>query len=175
MLFRSDGEVLAAARAQLPRRPMIDTALDQLEWLATHLQRAHPALRVGFDLSDYGGYTYYSGARFTVFASGATDPLVRGGRYDEVGAVFGRNRPAAGFSMDLKALVDLGTAPPSPPAIRAPWGEDEALRRAVRALRDDGEVVAWALPGQGAGLPCDRELVRAGDMWAVRALGAEDN
>ena len=38
---------------------------------------------------------------------GAADALLRGGRYDEVGAVFGRNRPAVGFSLDLKALAEV--------------------------------------------------------------------
>jgi ATP phosphoribosyltransferase regulatory subunit len=52
-------------------------------------------VRVSFDLADLRGYAYYSGARFAVYAARRGDALVRGGRYDEVGAVFGRNRPAA--------------------------------------------------------------------------------
>jgi ATP phosphoribosyltransferase regulatory subunit len=64
---------------------------------------------VTFDLADLRGYAYYSGPRFSVYASGAGDALVRGGRYDGVGAVFGHNhdraRPAVGFSLDLKNVV----------------------------------------------------------------------
>ena len=33
--------------------------------------------------------------------------IVRGGRYDDIGRVFGRARPAVGFSTDLKTLMDL--------------------------------------------------------------------
>ena len=66
---------------------------------------AHPQVRVGFDLADLGGYAYYSGARFAIYARGASDAIARGGRYDEVGAVFGRNRPAVGFSLDVKELA----------------------------------------------------------------------
>ena len=40
------------------------------------------------------GYAYYSGTRFAIYGAAANDALARGGRYDEVGAVFGRNRPA---------------------------------------------------------------------------------
>jgi hypothetical protein len=75
--------------------------LVSLQWLAGHLGDTPTT----FDLADLRGYAYYSGARFSVFAPAASDALVRGGRYDEVGAVFGRNRPAVGFSLDIKALV----------------------------------------------------------------------
>ncbi|MEO7243591.1 MAG: ATP phosphoribosyltransferase regulatory subunit, partial [Rubrivivax sp.] len=103
-------EVLPDARARLPARPLVQAALDQLEWLAGHLRAAHPGLRVGFDLSDMSGYAYYTGPRFAAYGPGAADALARGGRYDEVGAAFGRNRPAAGFSLDLKALAESASA-----------------------------------------------------------------
>ena len=95
-----------AARV-LPDRPLVRQALADLAWLAEHLQRACPDLQIGFDLSDMSGYAYYSGTRFALYGGDWSDALVRGGRYDEVGAVFGRNRPAAGFSLDLKALLPL--------------------------------------------------------------------
>jgi hypothetical protein len=95
-----------------------------MQWLATHLQQAFPALRIGFDLSDMSGYAYYSGPRFAIYGKGCSDALARGGRYDEVGAIFGRNRPAVGFSLDLKALAEVARTSSAPAAIRAPWGED---------------------------------------------------
>ena len=99
-----DESVLERAREVLPDRPLIRRALDDLAWLARHVRHAHPQVRVGFDLADLSGYAYYSGARFAVYAANVGEALVRGGRYDEVGAVFGRNRPAVGLSLDLKAL-----------------------------------------------------------------------
>ena len=72
------------------------------------MQRVHPAVRIGFDLADISGYAYYSGARFSLYGAAANAALARGGRYDEVGAVFGRNRPAVGFSLDVKALAQAG-------------------------------------------------------------------
>jgi ATP phosphoribosyltransferase regulatory subunit len=163
-------EILPAARARLPARALVHEALDQLEWLSAHLQAAHPGLRVGFDLSDMSGYAYYSGPRFAAYATGPTDALARGGRYDEVGSAFGRNRPAAGFSLDLKALAEVTTGRATATAIRAPWSEDVALGAAVRALRDAGQVVVSALPGHTAedeGWTCDRELVCTDGQWAV--------
>ncbi|KPF44857.1 ATP phosphoribosyltransferase regulatory subunit [beta proteobacterium AAP121] len=166
-------EVIAAARRELPQRPLITQALDQLQWLASHLRAAYPRLRIGFDLSDMSGYAYYSGARFAVYGAGSSDALARGGRYDEVGAVFGRNRPAVGFSLDLKALAEVGSPPPLPAAIRAPWGEDPALRAAVRQLRERGETVLAMLPGhelETQAFDCDRELVQVAGQWVLRAL-----
>ena len=64
-----------------------------------------PSVAVSVDLADSSGYAYYSGARFAIYGAGSADALARGGRYDEVGAAFGRNRPAVGFSVDLKRLA----------------------------------------------------------------------
>jgi len=157
----------------LPHSELIRRAIDDLAWLARHAQQAHPQVRVGFDLADLGGYAYYSGARFAVYASEVGEAVVRGGRYDEVGAVFGRNRPAVGFSLDLKALSAHGTARAPRSAIRAPWSADAALRTAVRQLREQGETVLCILPGHEQELcefDCKRELAAVGDQWVLRAL-----
>ncbi|HSW05765.1 ATP phosphoribosyltransferase regulatory subunit [Aquabacterium sp.] len=168
-----DHEILGAARRMLPGHPLIEAALNDLAWLASHVQRAHQDVRIGFDLGDMGGHGYYSGARFAVYVDGASDALLRGGRYDEVGAVFGRNRPAVGFSTDLKALVAIAAPTPRRMAIRAPWSEDADLRHAVRALRERGDTVVCILPGhehEGEEFDCDRELVAVDGHWVLRAL-----
>jgi ATP phosphoribosyltransferase regulatory subunit len=166
-------EVLDGARRLLPQRTLIAAALDDLHWLATHLKRDHRGVRVGFDLSDMSGYAYYSGTRFAIYGGASSDALVRGGRYDEVGAVFGRRRPAVGFSLDLKVLADHAPSPPRATAVRAPWDEDLTLRAAVRKLREAGETVLCVLPGhesEGQEFDCDRELVAIDQHWVLRAL-----
>ena len=166
-------EVLALAREQLPARPLVQQALEQLDWLASHLRSAYPGLRIGFDLSDMSGYAYYSGVRFAVYAAGCSDGLARGGRYDEVGAIFGRNRPAVGFSLDLKALAEQAGPQAAGRAIRAPWGEAPDLRTAVRRLRESGETVIAMLPGHAVdpqAFDCDRELVLDAGRWQLRPV-----
>jgi ATP phosphoribosyltransferase regulatory subunit len=166
-------DVLAAARRELPARPLVLEALDQLQWLATHLRSAFPSVSIGFDLSDMSGYAYYSGPRFAIYGAGCSDALARGGRYDEVGAVFGRNRPAVGFSLDLKALSDVAGHSKTPTAIRAPWGEEPDLLAAVRRLREAGEIVLAMLPGhepETQAFDIDRELVCVGGVWLLRSL-----
>lgn len=170
-----DEEILAEARRVLPDHPLVRAALDDLQWLASHLRRSHPDVRIGFDLADLSGYAYYSGSRFAVYGEGHADALLRGGRYDEVGAIFGRRRPAVGFSLDLKIVGDLlsgrdGSAVRS--AIRAPWGEDPALRQAVRQLRLEGHTVVCVLPGhehEVQEFDCDRELALLNGQWSVRS------
>ncbi len=157
----------------LPDEPLIRTAVADMAWLVSHLKRAYPDVEIGYDLADLSGYAYYSGTRFAVYAPGYCDALARGGRYDEVGAVFGRNRPAVGFSLDLKALVERLPGVGPKPAIRAPWGEDGALRAAVRRLREQGETVVCVLPGhehEVQEFACDRELSSINGQWTVRAL-----
>ena len=166
-------EVLAEAARRLPSHPLVTAALADLDWLAGHLAVVHPEVKLGFDLADLQGYAYYTGIRFAAYAAGCADAVLRGGRYDEVGAAFGRRRPAVGFSLDLKTLVTLAPASPLRAAVRAPWGDDAALRQAVRALREQGETVVCVLPGhehEADEFDCDRELVREHTQWVVRSL-----
>src|SRR5690606_35952986 len=118
-------------------------------------------------------YAYYTGMRFGIYVDGAPDALVRGGRYDEVGAVFGRNRPAVGFSLDLRELVGVLPAQTLRAAICAPWGDAPALREAVTALRRQGETVVCVLPGHEHEIDefnCDRQLVERNGQWTVQAI-----
>jgi ATP phosphoribosyltransferase regulatory subunit len=168
-----DERVLAQARQALPAQPLIHAALDDLAWLASPVRRAHPDVQLGFDLADVGGHGYYSGVRFAAYAAGCADALLRGGRYDEIGAVFGRNRPAVGFSTDLKAISAVASPEPRRMAVRAPWGEDAGLRASVRRLREQGDTVVCILPGhehEGEEFDCDRELVAVDGRWVLRAL-----
>jgi len=168
-----DEKVLLEAKKCLPPAPALHEALANLKWLAGHLQGA----KVSFDLADLRGYAYYSGARFAVYTPGASDALVRGGRYDEVGAVFGRNRPAVGFSLDVKELVAVVAKRPLKAVIRAPWldGTKDAseLRAVIAALREQGETVVCVLPGHESEIDefqCDRELTKNGSAWIVKPL-----
>lgn len=167
-----EAEILEHATAALPRHPLIRQALDDLGWLAAQVRRSEPGVRVGFDLADLSGHAYYTGPRFAAYTAGYSDAVLRGGRYDEVGAVFGRKRPAVGFSLDLKALVDCLPVQPPRPAIRAPWGDDPTLRAVIKGLRAEGHTVVCVLPGhedEVQEFACDRELVRADGRWTVRA------
>ena len=160
-----DEKVLIEAEKALPPMPGVHEALSNLKWLASRATD----VKVSFDLADLHGYTYYSGTRFAIYGLGAE--LARGGRYDEVGAVFGRNRPAAGFSLDLKELVSVLAPQSVKTSIRAPWRDDASLHAAIARLRAGGETVSCIFPGHeddADELDCDRELALAAGQWTVQ-------
>jgi ATP phosphoribosyltransferase regulatory subunit len=164
-----DQRVLNEAEKALQRFPGIAEVLSNLKWLASRLEGA----TVTFDLADLRGYAYYSGARFAIYSPGGSDALVRGGRYDEVGAVFGRNRPAAGFSLDIKQVVGVVSPRALKAAIRAPWGESDDVNAAIAELRRSGETVVCVLPGHESEVDefhCDRELVQVAGRWVVQSV-----
>ena len=165
-----DEKVLDEAAHAFAALPVAVKAVQDMKWLASHVSHAG-GVKVSFDLADLRGYAYYSGTRFAIYGQGAE--LARGGRYDEVGAVFGRNRPAVGFSLDLKELVSVLPPRPLRAAIRAPWAEDADLRAAITALRAGGETVACVLPGHEHEVNefnCDRELTKVAGRWIVQPL-----
>jgi ATP phosphoribosyltransferase regulatory subunit len=164
-----DVSVLSQAEKTFAAWPTILQSLQELR----HIAGAFKHVQVTVDLADLRGYGYYSGVRFAMYVAGTSDALVRGGRYDEVGAVFGRKRPAVGFSLDLKELVNAVPAQPLKAAIRAPWGVEAGLREALSQLRSQGETVVCAMPGHESEVDefnCDRELVHVADKWVVRDL-----
>ncbi|HQR58674.1 MAG TPA: ATP phosphoribosyltransferase regulatory subunit, partial [Azonexus sp.] len=99
--------------------------------------------------------------------------IALGGRYDGAGKVFGRARPATGFSMDLREVARLAPAGKPSRAILAPHvGHDGKLAAHVAALREQGEIVVELLPGETAceGPVCDRKIVQVGEHWIIEAI-----
>lgn len=166
-------EVLDRARRLLaPGGPAVRQALDYLAALAGELRRYHPEVTLHFDLAELRGYHYHTGLLFAAYVPGEGQEIARGGRYDEIGADFGRARPATGFSTDLKTLVRLSREPwaPAARAIWAPRGGDDTLEAEVARLRAQGERVIQALEGEESDpkeLGCDRRLVKQGNAWQV--------
>lgn len=150
-------------------------ALAQLERLAALLAEQCPEVPVHFDLAELRGYHYHTGVVFAAFVPELGQEIARGGRYDDIGLLFGRARPACGFSADLKMLLRLGSAANLNDAtgIFAPADNDPALRQRVDELRAEGRRVVMALPGQrgdASAMSCGEALVKQGDNWVVQAL-----
>lgn len=169
-------EVLDRAEALLlPHCPAVGAALAMLRDVTTALVAHRPDVPLHIDLAELRGYHYHTGLLFSAYVAGQGSAVAQGGRYDEIGQVFGRARPATGFSTDLVNLLWLGANAHTPaPAIYAPaLGTDPALEQQVSALRQRGERVMRALPGvatTASALACDRELVAQHGQWVVIAL-----
>ncbi|KAB7628358.1 ATP phosphoribosyltransferase regulatory subunit [Alkalilimnicola sp. S0819] len=153
----------------------VRTALKALWRIASALERHQPALPVHFDLAELRGYRYHTGAVFAAFVPEHGEEIARGGRYDQIGAVFGRSRPAVGFSADVRTLADLAGGEAATPrrGVLVDWSDDPAVLGEVRRLREQGERVVWAMPGEPAPaeeLGCDRRLRREGAEWRLETL-----
>jgi ATP phosphoribosyltransferase regulatory subunit len=151
----------------------VAVALDNLRQIAVAV-RQFEGVEVHFDLAELRGYHYHSGVVFSAFVAGEGQAIAQGGRYDDIGKVFGRARPATGFSTDLRKVLSLVAATsPEVRGIFAPSGDDAALLAAIQALRSTGERVIQALSGQSGGaaeMGCDRELRLLKGKWQPVAV-----
>jgi ATP phosphoribosyltransferase regulatory subunit len=172
--LHGDASVLDRAASQLADADdAVHQALDNLRQIA-ELVAALPNTTIHFDLAELRGYHYHTGVVFAAFVPGQGQAIAQGGRYDDIGKVFGRSRPATGFSTDLKTVLSLvDTKAVELHGIFAPASDESGLEQAIAALRESGERVIQALPGQQGGaaeMGCDRELVLKGGKWQPVAL-----
>ena len=169
--LHGDDEVLAAARELFAdRAPEALAAVDALQDVATDIRRQRPDLPIYFDLAELRGYHYHTGIVFAAYVPGHGQALANGGRYNGVGEVFGRARPATGFATDLKSLIGLLPATATGQgAISMPDSDDPDLLAAVRQLRGAGEIVINSLSSEHDSR-CDRELVEIETVWKVQEL-----
>lgn len=160
---------LPALRAMLRGVPeSVTAALDELGAIADELLRFEPALPLYVDLAELRGYHYHTGLVFAAYGAGYGQAMAWGGRYDGVGRVFGRARPATGFSADLKRL--LGAPAPQPLPVLAPWSSDGELTTLVERLRAEGRSVIYELPGSACG-PVGTRIVRVDGAWQLQDAG----
>ncbi len=149
----------------------IDAAISELRQVAAAIAERYPDVDLYFDLAELRGYRYHTGLVFAAYVAEQGRALANGGRYDDVGQVFGRPRPATGFSTDLMVLLDLADAEEAPreSAIAAPADGDAALWQAVARLRAAGEIVINDLSASRDGR-CDRQLTLRDGEWTVEEL-----
>ncbi|AKH70711.1 ATP phosphoribosyltransferase, regulatory subunit [Spongiibacter sp. IMCC21906] len=165
-------DVLSRGRELFADIPAAVAAIDSLTQLSRALMARFPNLQFYFDLAELRGYHYHTGLVFSALVREHGQALASGGRYDDIGQVFGRARPATGFSIDLKALLGL-LAPATPaPAIYAAFNESPEHWQFVQQLREQGEQVIAGLPGEAVAGNCDRQVVYKDDKWAVVPLSS---
>ncbi len=165
-------EVLGEAQISLAAATSgVTTALAHLQQLAVAVREQLPQVSFHCDLAELRGYHYHTGVVFAAFVPGQGQALAVGGRYDDIGEVFGRARPATGFSTDLKTLLNVTPSPAvSVGGVFAPADANSALESKIGELRAQGERVVRALPGQQGGaaeMGCNRELVVSRGKWQL--------
>lgn len=165
-------DVVAKAREVLASAPpLVRDALDELEGLIKLLSVRLASTDLHVDLAELRGYRYHTGIIFAAYRAGEGRQIAWGGRYDDIGRQFGRERAATGFSTDLKNLVNvIPRMAGKRTKIFAPNGNERELLRAIADLRGTGTVVVQELPGQLGGakeLGCSAALVRRDGDWEI--------
>lgn len=176
--LNGDKSVLASAREIFVVADAgVNNALAQLEELAGILHDYYPELTISFDLAELRGYHYHTGMVFSAFVPEVGKEIARGGRYDNIGQIFGSARPATGFSADLKVLAALTKKDQEKDVvvkILAPIAiGDRALDEKVRGLRATGSIVIKQLSGQqnqAEQLRCNQLLEKIDENWVLVPL-----
>lgn len=168
-----------ALSAQVLQHDAVARALQQIHEAAEFVRRYWPDCTVTIDAAELRGYHYHTGLVFAAYGPNRATPLAQGGRYDGIGAAFGRARPATGFSCDLHVLAAqlLAQAHPHatvvPRVVAAPYGRAPALMTAIAQARQNGDVVIQALDD---GAVCDaritHQLTQQADGWQIMPLAA---
>jgi ATP phosphoribosyltransferase regulatory subunit len=169
--LNGDAEVLDKARLALKGNAAALKALDEVSQVAERVNQQQPNLQLHFDLAELRGFHYHTGVVFAAYQAGQGRAIAQGGRYNDIGEVFGRARPATGFSADLRALAELGTENAiAKKTIFAPADDSPGLIEKIRELRAAGRRVICELPGQsGDALTagCQQILVMQDGRWDV--------
>ncbi len=171
--LNGDGALAEAAEILKSADEPVREALAYLTKMAEQIAVWLPNVPVHFDLAELRGYHFHTGVVFAAFVPERGKEVARGGRYDDIGKVFGRARPATGFSTDLKTLMLMAAQERDildEPAIFAPWSGDLVLQEKITFLRAAGRRVICALPGQQGGareMGCSEELRLEGDSWEL--------
>ncbi|GMR01547.1 MAG: ATP phosphoribosyltransferase regulatory subunit [Gammaproteobacteria bacterium] len=173
--LNGDKSVFAKARELLTHADdSVQQAIDYLEKTAELMWQRLAGINTGdikvhFDLSELHGYHYKTGVVFAAFVPQLGQAVARGGRYDDIGKIFGRARAATGFSTDLKVLNQLSEKQFSlPEKIFAPIDADQST---VAALRGEGNIVIEQLPGQktdAEAMGCSKSLCLVDGQWVVK-------
>jgi ATP phosphoribosyltransferase regulatory subunit len=149
-------------------------SLDTMQDVVESLQIKYPHTLINCDLAELRGYSYHTGLVFAAFLPGQGREIARGGRYNDVGEVFGNARPATGFSADLLNLYQLcNVASGIPTGILAPDQRDAELAELIEKLRNQGERVVVDLTEAAAGAieqNCNRHIIRVDGAWIVKGV-----
>ncbi len=164
--------VIGDARKLFSGYPDILERLDNLEWLGNRLASRFNELDIYFDLSELRGYAYHTGIVFAAYLDRSGQTIAKGGRYDHIGQVFGRDRSATGFDVLLRGLSDkvplMEDRKPRVLALPPDADSDAARWERMKQLREEGYIVVETA---GPTEDIDFELVPQAGRWELQPAG----
>ncbi len=101
----SGSRELLCAREYASGYPRILAAIRRLEELHQLLEVYGIDRYVTFELGTISDYQYYTGIIFSGYTFGSGEPIVKGGRYDNLLAYFGKHATSIGFALTVDPLM----------------------------------------------------------------------
>ena len=98
-------EVLEKAKALTSNARSLK-AIDRLEKVYRILCAYGYEEYISFDFGMLTQYNYYTGIIFKGYTYGTGEPIAKGGRYDELLALFGKDAPSVGFVIQVDELMN---------------------------------------------------------------------
>ena len=166
-------DILEKAEKLLSAAPAeVLAAISTLKALANLVHAHSPSTPLFFDLAELRGFAYHTGLVFAAYVDGLGHSVANGGRFDNLGAAFGRGRPATGFNVNVKALLSLKANTTIADAILAPAITelaDASLNEFIQQLRSQGERVVFSLQADKA-ITAQRQIVSENSQWLVKPI-----
>lgn len=133
--------------------PDIRQAVEHLKTLYQILQEHQADRYVSFELGMISDYQYYTGIIFAGYTFGSGEPVVRGGRYDELLTYFGKQSASIGFAIVVDQLmavlsrqnISIPTEHNTILIVYRPNKRTEAIHTArdIRKTQTAAELVLW--------------------------------
>lgn len=98
-------EMLEHARELVSNKQSIE-AIDRMRKVYTALSYYGYDKYLNFDFSMINGYNYYTGIVFNGYTYGTGEPIVKGGRYNNLLSKFGKDAPSVGFAIYVDELMN---------------------------------------------------------------------
>ncbi len=141
-------DMLTRAKELSASYPLIMEALERLEMLLQVLPCYGVEKYVSLEPGMLSSYHYYTGIIFAGYTFGSGEPIVKGGRYDNLLPYFGKNAPSIGFAV----VIDQLMAALSRQDIEIPIQENQLLLVYKESSHQDAIKKALQLREQGTGV-----------------------
>ena len=138
-------EMILRAKELSSGFPVILHALERLEELASVLKCYGVEKYISIELGMLSSYHYYTGIIFAGYTFGSGEPIVKGGRYDQLLNYFGKDAPSIGFAV----VIDQLMAALSRQKIKIPVNDNGILIVYQREKQKDAIREAELQRGQG--------------------------
>ena len=143
---------LQSAKKYAAAYPRILTAIERLEELHQVLKIYGIDKYVSVELGIVSNYQYYTGIIFAGYTFGSGEPIVKGGRYDELLTYFGKGSASIGFAIVIDQLmaalsrqkIEIPVQYQNELIIYDAKMRSEAIKKAVELRADGGNVELMA-------------------------------